>query len=145
MPIAEVPTLMFQPKMLEIALPCIWLPMMDMWRHHLIDHATSCHSMNCPVSWCDGRALADCRYCRLLGFCSKLALMRMPNALEAGSHFSSSNVHSQFVGRLQHYPFCPIPFIAAHFVSPTAQEQRKTLSVKGTDVCRTLKPPVDPN
>ena len=89
MPIAEVPTLMFQPKMLEIALPCIWLPMMDMWRHHLIDHATSCHSMNCPVSWCDGRALADCRYCRLLGFCSKLALMRMPNALEAGPHFSS--------------------------------------------------------
>ena len=101
MPIAEVPTLMFQPKMLEIALPCIWLPMMDMWRH-LIDHATSCHSMNCPVSCCDGRALADCRYCRLLGFCSKLALMRMPNALEAGPHFSSSNVRSQFFRRLQH-------------------------------------------
>ena len=101
MPRAEVPTLMFQPKMLEIALPCIWLPMMDMWRH-LIDHATSCYSMNCPVSCCDGRALADCRYCRLLGFCSKLALMRMPNALEAGPHFSSSNVR-QFFRRLQHY------------------------------------------
>ena len=28
----------------------------------------------------------------LLGFCSKLALMRMPNALEAGPHFLSSNV-----------------------------------------------------
>ena len=77
---------------------------------------------------------------RSLGFCSKLALMRLPNVLEAGSHFSRM-VLKFFIDSTTTWS----KSVDCCSFGVAVQEQRKTLSVKGADVGRTLKPPVDPS